>query len=66
MICEKEFTIVMYGDKKFNDKGIPDYTYSLVGEGTSAKCPPDIFGAEVQSIPNDNKLILDKILEFVK
>lgn len=65
-VCEKEFTIVMYGDKKFNDKGIPEYTYSLVGEGTSAKCPPDIFGPEVQKIPNDNKFILDKILEFVK
>lgn len=65
-IVEKEFTIVMYGDKKFNDKGIPDYFYSLVGEGISAKCPPDIFGPEVQKIPNDNKFILDKILNFVK
>jgi len=64
--CEKEFTIVLYGDKKFNDKGKPEYYYSLVGEGTSAKCPPDIFGEDVQTIDNDNKFIFDKILEFVK
>lgn len=64
-VCEKEFTIVMYGERKFNEKGKPEYHYNLVEEGTSSKCPPDIFGEGVLKIENDNKMILDKIKEFV-
>ncbi len=63
---EKEFTIVLYGDRRFDKDKKPSYTFNLVEEGTSAKCPPDIFGSEVFRVENDNKLIFDKIQEFVK
>ena len=65
-IVEKEFTIVLFGDNKFLENGKPEYFFKLVEEGTSAKCPPDIFGEGVYKIPNDVKLIVDKIHEFVK
>jgi hypothetical protein len=63
-LIEKEFTIVMYADKKFNDKNLPEYYNILVGEGLSAKCPPDIFGEQVLSIPNDSKMILENIQKY--
>jgi hypothetical protein len=65
-VIEKDFTIVLYGSKKFNEKGKPEYSFKLVEDGASAKCPPDIFGEDVVSIPNDCKIILDKIEEFKK
>lgn len=65
-IIEKDFTMVLYGNKKFDEKGKPKYFYNLVEDGASAKCPPDIFGEDVITIPNDCKLILDKIQEFKK
>ncbi len=54
----------MYADSKFNDKGLPEYFFRLVGEGLSAKCPPDIFGPEVTVIPNDCNEVVNKIVEF--
>lgn len=63
---EKDYTIVLYADNKFNDKGIPDYFFQLTGEGLSAKCPPAIFGKDVIKIENDVKMIDDKIKEFAK
>jgi hypothetical protein len=63
---EKEFTVVLYSENKFNDKGIPEYYFSTVGEGTSAKCPPDLLGKDIIKIENDCKVIFDKIQEFVK
>lgn len=65
-VIEKDFTIVLYGNKKFDEKGRPKYSYNLVEDGASAKCPPDIFGEDTFQIPNDCKLILDKIQEFKK
>lgn len=65
-VVEKDYTIVLYADNKFDDKGKPDYYYQLTGEGISAKCPPDIFGSEVSKVSNDVKMIDDKIKEFVK
>lgn len=65
-LIERFYTIVMYADNKYNDEGKPEYYLQLAGEGLSAKCPPDIFGPDVMTIPNDGKFILDKILEFVK
>jgi hypothetical protein len=64
-VVEKEFTIVMYADKKFNEKGLPEYYNVLVGEGLSAKCPPDIFGPDVISISNDTELIFENIKKYV-
>lgn len=64
-LIEKEFTIVLFADNKFDDNNKPRYFLNLAQEGTSAKCPPDIFGEDVHQIPNDAKLIYDKIIEFV-
>jgi hypothetical protein len=63
-VIEREFTIVLFADKRFNDKGKPEYYFNLFQEGTSAKCPPDIFGEDTYRIPNDCKMIYDKIQEF--
>ena len=65
-IIEKEFTIVLYADSKFNDKGVPEYFFNAVQEGASAKCPPDLLGQGVVKIENDSNLIFNKIQEFVK
>ncbi len=65
-VVEKEFTVVLFGDNKFADNGKPEYFLKLVEENTSAKCPPDIFGEGEMKIPNDVKLILDKINDFKK
>jgi len=64
-VLEKEFTIVLYADSTFDGKK-PTYSLNTVMEKSSAKCPPDIFGGEVYSIPNDGKFIFDSILKFVK
>jgi hypothetical protein len=63
-VIEKEFTMVFYTDSKFT-RGEPEYMFRLAQEGTSAKCPPEIFGNGVYTIPNDSKMVLDKIKEFV-
>ena len=62
---ERHYTVVMYADNKYNDEGKPEYYLTLNGEGLSAKCPPDIFGEDVVTIPNDGEFIYKKILEFV-
>lgn len=62
---EKEFTVVLYADSKFNQKGLPEYNFYTVQESTSAKCPPDLFGSDVIKIDNDANMILSKIHEFV-
>lgn len=63
-IIEKEFTVVLYADSKFT-KGKPEYFLNAVAEGTSSKCPPDIFGEDVMVIPNDSAQVFSNILEFV-
>lgn len=66
-VIEKEFTVALYADKKFNDKTKKfDYFLTLAGEGISAKCPPDIFGEDILQIPNDYQMIYEKIEEFKK
>jgi hypothetical protein len=63
-LIEKEFTIVLYADNRLNEAGRPEYFFNIFQEGTSAKCPPDIFGADVYRVPNDYKLVMDKLNEF--
>lgn len=63
-VIEKDFTIVMYGDNKFDDNGKPEYFFNLAQENTSAKCPPEIFGEGIYKIPNDSSIVLDKIRSF--
>lgn len=62
-VIEKEFTIVLYVDSSFDGKR-PKYYFNTVMEDSSAKCPPGIFGEEIYEIPNDSKLVFDKIKEF--
>lgn len=64
-VIEKEFTVVLYADNKFNDKGLPEYFFNAVQEGTSAKCPPDLLGENAIKVSNDSQLVFEKILEFV-
>jgi len=65
-VVEKEFTVVLYADNKFNDKKLPEYYLNAVQEDTSAKCPPDLLGEGIIKIDNDCQKVFDKILEFVK
>lgn len=62
-VIEKEFTIVLYADCKFNNEK-PEYFFKLSGEGISAKCPPDLFGEGVNIIPNDSAEILKKVKNY--
>ena len=62
---EKEFTIVLYTDRKLNDQKKVEAWFDLALENSSAKCPPDIFGEDVTKIPNDCAFVQQKILEFV-
>lgn len=64
-VIEKEFAVVLYADSKFENEK-PKYFFKLASEGTSAKCPPGIFGEDVYKIPNDSKIVLDKVVEFAK
>lgn len=61
---ESHFTIVFYAEMKFKDDK-PEYYFRTAGEGISAKCPPAIFGGAIK-LPNDSKVIIDKIIEFAK
>lgn len=64
---EKHYTIVAFAESKHSTEGKrPEHFFKLTGEGLSAKCPPDIFGEDVLTIPNDAKFMLDKIEEFTK
>lgn len=61
---EGHFTIVFFADVKFkNDK--PEYYFKTAGEGLSARCPTKIFNGAL-TLPNDCKMILDKVVEFAK
>lgn len=64
-LVEKAFTVVLYGDNKFTDKNV-DYFFNLIGECTSAKCPPGLFGEGVIKVENDCNILYEKIQEFVK
>lgn len=66
-VIEKEFTIVLFADRKLDPitKKI-DAWFDLALDNSSSKCPPDIFGESVFKIPNDCNFILEKIIEFTK
>lgn len=66
-VIEKEFTIVLYADRKIdNNTKKTDAWFELALDNSSSKCPPAIFGEDVFKIPNDSKLIFDKIIEFTE
>lgn len=62
-LVEKDFTIVLYADSKMGDKG-PEYFFNCFQEGTSAKCPRDLF--KTNKIPNDYNFIVKALDEFRK
>lgn len=64
-VVEKEFTMVLYTEDKWKSD-TPEYFFRLAGEGSSAKCPPDMFENSPLKIPNDAKLVLDAILKYTK
>jgi hypothetical protein len=61
---EGHFTLVLYADVKFKDNK-PEYYFRTVEEGTSAKSPPKIFNGAI-AIPNDSKMVIEKVVEFAK
>lgn len=63
-LIEKNYSVVLYAEREFDDENRPKYYLHLSGQGTSAKCPPEIFGEDVLKIPNDGKAILDKLIAF--
>jgi len=64
-MLEKEFSIVLYADNKFEGKK-PVYEFYTVLENSSSKCPPDIFGEDMYSVNNDAKVVLDAIKKFAE
>jgi hypothetical protein len=63
-VIEKDFTMVLYPEIKYKNGRPERYIMRLAAEGTSAKCPPAIFGNEVYEVENDMKIIYDKTLAF--
>lgn len=63
-VIEKEFTVVLYADRKLNDKKEVEAWFDTNLEGSSAKCPPDMFSGN--KIDNDCELIQKAIIEFTK
>lgn len=63
---EKEFTMVIYADRKLNEKKQVEAWFDLTLEASSAKCPPGIFGPNVNRVDNDYKLVLDKVVKFAR
>lgn len=61
---EKEFTIVLYPEIKYKGGKPERYIYKLAAEGTSAKCPPAIFGEGVYEVDNDFNAVHSKIVAF--
>jgi len=65
-MIEKDYTIVLFAESIPQEEGRPEHIFSLVNDGTSsAKCPPEMFGEDVLSVPNDTAHVLEKIKEFV-
>jgi hypothetical protein len=65
-LIEKEFTMVLYADRAHDEKGKVKAWFNTSQEGTSSKCPPDIFGESVEKIENDCEYVIDKTVEFAR
>ena len=63
-MVEKDYTIVLYADVQKEEGKRAEYRLLLSGQDNSAKCPPDIFGAEVEAIPNDLKTVVNALTTF--
>ena len=65
-VVEKEFTIVLYADRKLNDKKEVEAWFDMSLEGTSSKCPPDLISGNKSKFDNDLKFVQECIEEYVK
>ncbi len=65
-IIEKEFTIVLYADRKQNEKGETEAWFDTSLEGSSSKCPPDLISGGKSKFDNDMAFIQECIEEYVK
>ena len=65
-IIEKEFSLVLYTDRRLTEDKKIEAWFDMALDNSSSKCPPDIFGEGIYQVPNDSKLVLDKIIEFTK
>jgi len=64
-LIEKEFTIVLYTDKKYEEGKKTQYRFITEGEGLSAKCgDPAIFG-DNKYIPSDMNEVYKSIINYV-
>ena len=63
---EKEFTIVLYADRKQNEKGETEAWFDTSLEGSSSKCPPDLIQGGKSKFDNDMAFIQECIEEYVK
>lgn len=63
---EKEFTMVVYADRKHDDKGKTVAWFDLALENSSCKCPPDIFGEDVLTVENDYKMLVEEVIKFAR
>lgn len=63
-LIEKEFTIVLYADRNKDDKGKVQAWLDLNLDASSSKCPPDIFGENVNRIENDYQFMIETIQKF--
>ena len=61
---EKEFTIVLYVDRKLDENKNTIAWFDTCLPNTSCKCPPDII-KDIR-IDNDCNLVLQRINEFIK
>lgn len=64
-VLEKEFTIVLYADRKLDDNDNVIAWFDAALDSSSAKCPPYILGEKVYKIENDCNLLLQRINEFI-
>jgi hypothetical protein len=64
-VVEKEFTVVLYADRKLNEKKETEAWFNGALEGSSAKCPPDLIKAGYK-FDNDCAYIQECIEEYVK
>lgn len=64
---EKEFTIVLFAEHLRPDEkgGRGEYCFWLSKPGTSAKCPPDIFGEDILRTDNDMAEFYNKLYAFL-
>lgn len=63
---EKEFTIVLYADRKLNDKKEVEAWFDMSLEGSSSKCPPDLIAGGKSKFDNDMAFVQECIEEYVK